>query len=363
MRTLTAPEVPPQAGRQPEGHTPEVPPQAGRQPEGHTLRSLVRIAVLGASLAAVLGAGPARAEDSTPPVRQAGKHFQRGVALYGEADYRGALVEFRRAYSLAPNPAVLYNVGETQYQLQDYAGALTSFEHFLAESTPGDGHRGEVEADLEVLRARVGHVSVSTLPGGAEITVDDQPMGKTPLERSLLVSIGHRKIVASIAGRPAATRWIDVAADDNVTVTIPLADSAEPASSALARTELPLHAADLPQTPHASNTLRILGWTATGALAAGAVTFGVLAFTESNALRTARDTFPTSSAALSHDATMTTTYSTVADLLAAGAIVVGGVTLATTLFASSPSESPRRGGAGSTRVVLGPGAAYLDGTF
>ena len=34
---LLGAEVPPQAGRQPEGHTrPEVPPQAGRQPEGHT---------------------------------------------------------------------------------------------------------------------------------------------------------------------------------------------------------------------------------------------------------------------------------------------------------------------------------------
>jgi hypothetical protein len=45
------------------------------------------------------------------------------------------------------------------------------------------------------------------------------------------------------------------------------------------------------------------------------------------------------------------------------AVVVGGVTLAATLFASPPSESPRRGSAGSTRVVLGPGAVRLDGTF
>jgi hypothetical protein len=314
-------------------------------------------------LAPALAAPDARAEDGTPPVKQAGKHFQRGVALYGEADYRGALVEFRRAYSLAPNPAVLYNVGETQYQLQDYAGALTTFEHFLAESAPADAHRGEVEADLEVLRARVGHVSVSTMPPGADITVDDQPMGKTPLDRSLLVSIGHRKVVASVPGRPPATRWIDVAADDNLTVTLSLAEAGDAGGASPARTDLPLHAADVPATPHGSNALRVLGWTATGAFAVGAATFGVLAFTESSSLKSARDTYPASAATLSHDASMVTTYSTIADVLAAGAVVVGGVTLAATLFSSSPSESPRRGSAGSTRVVLGPGAVRLDGTF
>jgi len=57
-------------------------------------------------------------------VREAGKHFQRGVTLYNETDYRAALVEFRRAYDLAPNAAVLYNIGETEYQLRDYASAL-----------------------------------------------------------------------------------------------------------------------------------------------------------------------------------------------------------------------------------------------
>jgi Tfp pilus assembly protein PilF len=47
--------------------------------------------------------------------RDAGKHFQRGVALFNEADYAGALAEFKKAYELAPNPAVLYNIGQTHF--------------------------------------------------------------------------------------------------------------------------------------------------------------------------------------------------------------------------------------------------------
>jgi hypothetical protein len=310
----------------------------------------------------MLGAVPAIAEDSAPPIRQASRHFQRGVTLYGEADYRAALVEFRRAYALAPNPAVLYNVGETQYQLQDYAGALTTFEHFLAESGPGDPHRAEVEGDLEVLKARVGHVNVVTVPSGADVTVDDQPVGKTPIDRPLLVSVGHRKIVASISGRPAITRYVDVAADDNVSVTVALPDLPEPPAPAAPRTELPARPPEA-QAQQGGSALRVLGWTATGALAAGAVTFGVLAFSESTALKNAKASFPASPDTLNRDASLTNTYSMVADVLTVSAILVGGVTLASSLFSSSPSGTPRRGSAGTTQVVLGPAAVRLDMTF
>ncbi len=315
------------------------------------------------ALAAILGAASARAEDSAPSVRQASKHFQRAVALYGEADYKAALVEFRRAYSLAPNPAVLYNVGETQYQLQDYAGALTTFEHFLAETAPGDGHRTEVEADVDVLRARVGHVSVATIPPGADVAVDDQPSGRTPFERPLLVSIGHRKIVATLAGRPPLTRYVDVAADDNLTLTLQLPE-AETAPAPVVRVEGPLRVPDPPADAHGGSTLRVLGWTTAAAFAAGAVTFGVLAARESSELQTSRAAYPTSADTLNHESGLTTTYSLLADSLGAAAVVVGGITLVSSLLSSSPPSTPKRGdGGGETHVVLGPGALRLDMTF
>jgi hypothetical protein len=323
-------------------------------------------ACLGAVALALCAAGLLRpslslADDSSN--RQAAfRHFQRAVTLYGEADYRAALVEFKRAYALAPNPAVLYNVGEAQYQLQDYAGALTTFEHFLAEASSGDGHRTEVEGDVEVLRARVGHISLTTVPPGAEIAIDDQPTGKTPLDRSLLVSIGRRKVVASLPGRPAVTRFVDVAADDNLTVTLQLPDAAEPASPPPPRTELPTRPLDPAPASHGGSTLRFLGWTATGVLAAGAVTSGILGLRESHDLEASRAAFPASSETLNREAQLTTTYSIVADSLAAAAIVVGGITLFSTWM--SPSSSPsRRGSATTTQVVLGPASARVEMTF
>ncbi len=314
---------------------------------------------LAAAAVVLLASALARA-DENGSTRDAAKHFQRGVALYGEADYRAALVEFKRAYAIAPNTAVLYNVGETQYQLQDYAGALTTFERYLAESTASDAHHAEVENDVEILRARVGHVSVVTIPAGADVSVDDQSVGHTPLDKPLLVSIGHRKITASIQGRPAVTRYVDVATDDNLSVTVQMPDangSAVPGSTRHDGDAAAVHA-----TTDGSHTLQTLGWITTGALAVGAIATGIVAAHESSTLQSDRNTYPQSSATLERDAHATTTYSVIADSLAAGAILVGAVTLVSVLGGSS-SSTPKRGSTGDVQVVLGPTSAGISGSF
>lgn len=290
------------------------------------------------------------------PPHDASKHFQRGVALFNEADYRGALVEFKRAYAIAPNALALYNVGQTQFQLQDYAAALTTFRAYIAEASPSNPQHAEALRNVEVLKARVGTIAITTVPPGADIVVDNRPVGKTPIEQPVLVSIGHRKVTATMAGRPSVSRDVDVAADDSVSVTLELPASSEPPAAMTVR---------VPQdvSPSASNgsTLRVVGWVSTGVLAAGAITFGVLANQESSALSKEKGAFPASSTTLNHDANLTTAYSIVADSLTAAALVIGGITLFSTLT-SGPS-TPSRGSAGSLRVGIGPASLRVDGTF
>ena len=124
--------------------------------------------------------------------KEANTHFQRAVSLYSEADYRAALVEFKRAYEIAPHPSVLYNIGEAYYQLQNYAAALDTFEKFVADG--GTTHKSEVENTIAILKTRVGKVDITTPTPGWDITIDDEPAGKTPLAKPVSVSIGHRKV-------------------------------------------------------------------------------------------------------------------------------------------------------------------------
>jgi hypothetical protein len=316
-----------------------------RWPRAWKARSTVSAFMLTATLTT-----PAAALDGEAAVREAARHFQRGVTLYREADYRGALVEFQRACEIVPSPVTFYNIGETEYQLRDYAGALTAFERYLADSASDEHHRAEVESNVEVLRTRIGHLVITTVPPAADITVDDQAVGKTPFERPVRVSIGHHKVVAAMAGRVPVQRYVDVAAEDEVPVSLFLSSSSvEPALpqgraiSSVARPES--------STGHGT-ALRVAGWVTTGALAAGGAVFGVLANARSKDLERARAQYPVTPDVLNHDAAVTTTFAVLADSFIAAAVVVGGVTLFSSLSSSS-----------GTKVTVGLSSARFETTF
>jgi hypothetical protein len=101
------------------------------------------------------------------------------------------------------------------------------------------------------------------------------------------------------------------------------------------------------------SAVRTVGWIATGVLAASAVTFGLLAVRDSSDLKNARNTFPTTSGALTHESNLVSTYSALADSLVAAAIVVGAITLVSALSSSS-NAPPRTGAIRAARVSLGP---------
>lgn len=302
-----------------------------------------------ALVAAPLTAPPAHA-DTAAGVKKAGKHFQRGVALYNETDYRAALVEFRRAYEVAPNPAVLYNIGQTYYQLQSYAQALTTFERYLAESGEAAAHKKEVEETVDLLRSRVGKLAISMNLDGCEVTVDDELAGKTPIGEPVLVSIGRRKLIAMCEGRPAETRIVEVAAGDLLEVTIAVAAPSAPPAAAL-RADLPAAA---PKSSAA--TWRKVGWATTGVLAAGALATGVFALLASNDLDDERHTYPSSLDSLDYKASRLHKLSLAADVLGAAALVVGGITLTFTLTGGRSSSTPERRDQRAQRGQREPGA-------
>jgi hypothetical protein len=283
---------------------------------------------------------------ATSPVKEAGKHFQRGVTLYTEADYRAALVEFRRAYEIAPNAAVLYNIGETYYQLQNYAAALSTLNRYLAESDATAPHRREVEQTIETLQARVGKVAISTNVPDCEITIDDEPVGKTPLAEPVLVSIGHRKVTVTRQGQPPETRFVDVAAGDVVPLSLSFGGSSGTAS---------VPSPSRTTGAHSDGTGFITaGWVTTGVLGAGTVTTGVLAILASRDLKNARNTFGVSHADLASKSSRVTTLSAVADILGAATVVTGGITLTLWWRHSNSHE---------LRVALAPNGIQFAGTF
>jgi hypothetical protein len=296
--------------------------------------------------------------------------FNRGIQLYRDGDYAPALVEFRRAYELSQNYRVLYNIGQVSYQLKDYAGALRAFEGYLSggeKQIPAD-RRAEVTKEVERLRLRVGTLKIKIDQPDVEILIDDVSVGKTPLAAPVLVSAGHRKLVAS-KGRNAVTKIIEVGGGEAIEVPIELnvEQQAQPSEVPTGREQVQ---SPKPRTYVAtkSSNLWIFG-AATGALAGGAALTGTFALLASSSLDDERGTLGSTKESRESTASRAKTLAIVTDVLWGATAVMAGVSLYITLKggrpqqpanAATPSPLPP---ARTLRLVATPTSALLMGAF
>jgi hypothetical protein len=276
-------------------------------------------AALIAAPPAVLVAAPAAAHAGADNAREAAKHFQRGVDLYNDGDFRGALVEFKKAYATWPRANVLYDVGQTEYQLLDYASALKTMERYLAETGAAAPHRAEVEATVEVLRGRVGRVLLTTDGGACDVTIDDQPAGTTPLDGPLLVSVGPRKIALACTGDRAVLRRVEVGAGETVRLDMKVPPPP------IAAVRAAMHDSARDSTPSRPGKSFVTGWIVTGVLVAATIAVGTTTLVENSRLASMRNSFPVSKPALDHQASLTTGLAITSDVLGAAALAAAGV--------------------------------------
>ncbi len=344
-----------------------------------------RAARLALVVAVALGApvalpSTASAQQPTKAAREeAGTRFKKGLEYFKDGDYQAALIEFRRAYELAPNWGVLYNIGQVSFQLSDYAGALSSLERYLAEGgnqVPA-ARRDEVKKDIEKLRGRVANLEVTTNVEGAEVLIDDVSVGKTPLAKPLLVSAGRRKVTATKEGRIPSTKTMEVAGGDSLHVQLDLVEPApgqampppagEPGPSPTPPTAPPPPAPPPPATDAGGSSVPWIGWAVTGGLTAGAVVCGILALGASSDLTSMRETAGQTREGLDEAQSKTVTLALVTDILAGAAIVAGGISLYFTVSGSSSSAEPaataKSRPAGELKVGVTPGGVKLLGTF
>ncbi len=158
----------------------------------------------------------------------ASTHFRRGVELFEEEAFRSALVEFERANELAPDYRVLYNIGQTQLRVQDYLGAIWSYERYLSEGKDAiaPDRRAQVEQTLAALRERVGTIHVTVNIAGADVFLDDVKVGTSPLRAPLSANVGRYRVLARAAEGASDARMVDVVGGESASVSLQLVPSA-----------------------------------------------------------------------------------------------------------------------------------------
>ncbi len=196
------------------------------------MRPICRSAAL--VLAALLAAGTAFAQPRpaapTPAdVRSelpdpARKAWDSAKQLADANDYRGAQVEFQRAYELSQNPRVLYNLGVVEKLLTHYARAVSAWNRELTEGAGklAPGEIAELKNAIAVVQQFVTTIDVTASEPDATLSIDDYVVGKTPFPGPINIDVGKHTLKLSKPGFADAMQSVSVAAGQKTPVTFTL---------------------------------------------------------------------------------------------------------------------------------------------
>jgi PEGA domain len=179
-------------------------------------------------------------------------HFEKGVAAFSDRRFAEAAEEFETAYRLSPAFVVLYNIGEVSVALGKSVEAVDAFDKYLKQgaSTITEERRQQVLEEIEKQRARIGTISVRTLPEGAAIRLDGALVGKTPLSGPLRVTAGRHTVEAVLAEHAPEAREITVGGRSHESLELTLASLTPAMPPPAAATAPPPEPTNAPRAEH-----------------------------------------------------------------------------------------------------------------
>lgn len=333
-------------------------------------------------------AAPAWAAELSPDA-----HAAKGAELVKKKKLGPALVEYEQAYAGSQDVKYLPTIAKLKVDLADYAGGARAYSEFLHRGGE-PSLRGEVMNELQRLLAQTGRVSVQTSVEGAEIASGRTKLGTTPLPESVFLNPGTHVISATKAGYTRASKSVKVKADETVSVSLelkrdgsplpaeapkapvppvekappPAAEAAPappPAEPAAAEVAPSPEAAPEPSAPEGASkstkTLRVIGWSTAGALAAGAVVTTILTMGKVSDYQDKKETLGVTRGELESAQSGARTMAFLSVGLGVAALGVAGITLfATGSKGASPAPDGQRGGVNLR--VAGPGLLF-EGRF
>ena len=130
------------------------------------------------------------------------QRFVEGVAALKKGKYEDARISFQQSYALKPVPPALRNLAATELKTGRYVEAARHFTQYLKTTKSTEIERADlVEQGLDEAKVHCGVLFVETNVPGAEIAVDGEIIGKTPLGRDpWFVEPGEHVIVARLEG-------------------------------------------------------------------------------------------------------------------------------------------------------------------
>jgi hypothetical protein len=185
---------------------------------------------------------PALAQDASPTVSAISREqFRAGVEAAHAARWPEALAAFARAYELAPQPVILFNLAGAQAQNGQLVRALESYRRFLREASTGPeaSYRDAVATELRALESRIAHVRLvaSGRLSTDDVWIDGEQLPRAALDLALPLDPGSHDVVLRRAGVNLAHTTVTLRESETRDAVLSLPVAVAPSTEA--RTERP----------------------------------------------------------------------------------------------------------------------------
>lgn len=167
------------------------------------------------------------------------KLMRLGVSEYRKGHLDAARDALTRAFALRPHVAIAETLAEVETQLGQYRAAASHWSFFL-EHLPAEreNERSEVEAALADCRKHLGSVSISVDVPEANVLVDGESLGPSPIEREIWVNPGEHTVVAE-AANGSDRAIVSIAAGESKTAMLHIRNRNPSAPTGTAETVMP----------------------------------------------------------------------------------------------------------------------------
>lgn len=122
-----------------------------------------------------------------------------GKLLFQDRDHVGARIKFENAYNKSKDPRLLFNVAACEKNLRHYARVVKLLKQYQAEggSLLTDEDRQRADELIKTIEPFTVSVTFNSLVEGAELSVDGEVIGTTPISNPVILDLGSRKIKAT----------------------------------------------------------------------------------------------------------------------------------------------------------------------
>lgn len=156
--------------------------------------------------------------------------YEQGGVAYQKNDFEKAYAAYLGAWRLKKHWQIAVNLGGSARKLGKHREAAEYFSYYLREAPKDDAStsRSDVEAALADAKTHVGELHAAVEDTGAEVLVDGEVVGTSPIAAPIFVDPGEHTLTVRRDGAVTASAKVVTNAGEQKTVTLSAKTAAAP---------------------------------------------------------------------------------------------------------------------------------------